>query len=105
MKNTFAKHYCDFTNPFAQLVMLAKLSWWCACHQPGEKTLGIKLLSLRNNHLCVSPVGGECASAALTLLVAPETEGVSADMMITVDSPHGWSGSINLIEEDREHDR
>lgn len=104
MKNTFAKHYCDFANPFSQLVMLTKLSWWCACHQPGERAPGIKQLSLRNNHLCVSPVGSGCASASLSLLAAPETEGIPADLTITVDSSHGWDGSINLIGEDVEHD-
>lgn len=104
MKNTFAKHYCDFANPFSQLIMLTKLSWWCACHQPGKRAAGIKQLSSRNNHLCVSPVGSGCASATLSLLAAPETEGVSADLTITVDSSHGWDGSINLIGEDAEHD-
>lgn len=104
MKNTFAKHYCDFANPLSQLVMLTKLSWWCAGHQPGERAAGVKRLSLRNNHLYVSPVGSGCASAALSLLTAPETEGVSTDLTITVDSSNGWNGSINLIGEDVEHD-
>lgn len=104
MKNTFAKHYCDFTNPFSQLVMLSKLSWWCTCHQPGERKPEIKHISLRNSHLSVSPVGSGCASASLSLRTSPESEGIPADLTITVESAHGWNGSINLIGEDIEHD-
>lgn len=99
LKNTFAKHYCDFTNPFSQITMLTKLSWWCALHQPSEEAPKKKQLSLRNSHLSVEPIGTGCASAALSLQVAPAVSGTPAEVAVAVESNCGCTGSINVIRE------
>lgn len=99
LKNTFAKHYCDYTNPFSQITMLAKLSWWCALHQPNENCPKKKQISLRNSHLSIEPIGTGCASAALSLQIAPAVSDTPAEVTVAVDSNHGCTGSINVIRE------
>ena len=104
LKNTFAKHYCDFTNPFSQIAMLTKMSWWSALHQTEGESPAKKALSLRNTHLKVSPVGTGCASTLLSLQVSPEGERVPANITITIHSKNGCDGSVNVIREVQDYE-
>jgi len=103
-KNTFAKHYCDYTNPFSQIAMLTKLSWWSALLQPVNELPARKKISSRNSHLTVSPIGTGCATAELSLSVSPFTSDASAEVTLCIDSEHGCDGSINIIKEDPAHE-
>lgn len=41
LPTTFAKHYCDYTNDFAQLMMCRKLERWTSLHQEKKCEVGV----------------------------------------------------------------
>lgn len=54
---TFAKHYCDYTNDFSQLVLCRKLERWTCLHQSKAEKAGIseKSVSANGRYIRVKP--------------------------------------------------
>ncbi|MCF2617846.1 hypothetical protein JQM68_11675 [Oscillibacter valericigenes] len=101
-QNTFAKHYCDFSNSLSQNVMLAKLEAWSALHRIGSSQLPYeKVFTAKDRVLEVPAMMPCCATASLTCKVAPGSKGNSSapsEVSITIECDHGFNGMLTLTE-------
>ena len=100
--DTFSKHYCDYTNPFLQMKLVAKLNDWCSLYYDWEGTpqmeSGTTKSDLKCKNIIISPYNSGCASGLLQLSVRKRC---SAAIEIAIEGNRGVTGNITTYEENK----
>ena len=97
--DTFSKHYCDYTNPFLQMKLVAKLNDWCSLYYDwnGAPQIesGTTQSDLKSKNIIISPYNSGCASGLLELIVKRKS---SAAIEIEIAGNRGIKGSLTTYE-------
>lgn len=99
--DTFSKHYCDYTHPFLQMKLVAKLNDWCSLYTDREgmpliKT-GTTQSDVKSRNITIPPYDSGCVSAQIQLSVK---EKCSSAIEVTVAGDRGITGTATVYEED-----
>lgn len=83
---TFAKHYCDYTNDFSQLIIANKLERWIAAGSTDNKVLFRQLPSgsTKSKLKLDTSIGRSCIQLNLNV---PHSR--SSDIIVSIDDTHG----------------
>lgn len=101
-RDTFSKHYCDYTNPFLQIKLVEKLNDWCSIYFDWEGTpqmkTGTTKSELKGRNIFINPYNSGCASGQLQLSVKDKC---SSAIEITVAGDRGISGTATIYKENK----
>lgn len=91
--DTFSQHYCDYTNPYVQLIMARKLDRWLSRYD-SRKQADDKRLTAAGT---IKGLGGGVPYAEIEAVrdVAAGSETVSDAITIRVESTHGFKIAIS----------
>ena len=98
--NAFSRHYCDYTNPFVQKMLVDKLNDWFSLYKDwnGKPQVesGTTKSEQKNKIIKVFPYNSGCTSGKL-LFSIPEK--ILSDIELTIASGRGIKGNITMYEE------
>ena len=96
-RDTFSRHYCDYSNPFIQIKLVEKLNDWCANYatwnNKPEVLSGIAQSEFRRRSIL--PVNAECTAGQILLTVNKKC---LSDIEIMIASDRGIRGTITTYE-------
>ena len=100
--DTFSKHYCDYTNPFLQMKLVAKLNDWCSLYNDWKGApqieSGTTNSDLKCKNIIISSYNSGCTSGLLQLFVKGKC---SAAIEIAIAGDRGITGNITTYGENK----
>ncbi len=101
-RDTFSRHYCDYSNPFLQIKMVKKLNDWCSIHKKWEGKpqfeIGTTNSVLRQRKIIISPYNSNCTSGHIEFNVSEKCQ---SGIKLSVASSRGVSGTITVYEDNK----
>lgn len=101
-RDTFSKHYCDYTNPFLQIKLVEKLNDWVSLYKKREgepKVIkGTTQSDVSGRNITIDPYNSGCTSGQL--LISVNNKCIS-DIEVTVTGNRGIKGTATIYEENK----
>lgn len=100
-RDTFSKHYCDYTNPFLQIKLVDKLNDWCSLYSDSKGAPKIIQSSTKSDlkrNITIDPYNSGCTSGQL--LISVNNKCIS-DIDVTVTGNRGIKGTATVYEENK----
>ena len=99
-RDTFSRHYCDYSNPFLQIKLVEKLNDWCSIYRKREEKpqfeSGTTNSVLRQKNIIISPYNSNCTSGHIELYVGEKCQ---SKIELSIASNRGVSGTATVYED------
>lgn len=95
--DTFSQHYCDYTNPYVQLIMSRKLDRWLVCYD-SRKQADYQRLTAAGT---IKGIGDGVPYAEIEVVrgVTASGDAINEPITIRVESTHGCKIAISSYEQ------
>ena len=95
--DTFSQHYCDYTNPYVQLIMSRKLDRWLVCYD-SRKQADYQRSTAAGT---IKGIGDGVPYAEIEVVrgVTASGDAINEPITIRVESTHGFMIAISSYEQ------